>query len=104
MLSLLKNLLTREKLDYTTLLEKGALIIDVRSPEEFSRGHADQSVNIPLGEINNHLIELKQQKRPVITCCRSGARSAVAANNLKKAGIETYNGGSWKDVQSALTV
>jgi len=102
MFSFIKNLLKKEKMDLTTLLKQGAVIIDVRTPEEFSEGHAEHSINIPLSEIKDHLSEIKKQNKPVITCCRSGARSAVAATTLKSAGIEAYNGGSWTDVQSTL--
>lgn len=47
MFSFLKNLLIREQLDYTQLLKDGAIIIDVRSPQEFAQGHADKTINIP---------------------------------------------------------
>jgi len=104
MFSFIKNLLKREKLDYTQLLQDGAIIIDVRTPEEFAQGHADKTINIPLNEIANHVNELKQKQNPIITCCRSGMRSGKAATILKKEGIEAYNGGSWNQVQSAIAI
>lgn len=41
------------------------------------------------------------KSRPVITCCRSGARSGMAADVLKRNGFECYNGGAWTSVRAA---
>ena len=103
MFEFIKNLLKREKLDYPTLLNQGAIIIDVRTPQEFAQGHTDGSINIPLSIISNEIEKIKNYDKPIITCCRSGARSGKAAGVLKSANIEVYNGGSWGEVQSALT-
>lgn len=51
------------------------------------------AINIPLGDIQNHALKLKRQNKPIITCCRSGARSGSAAVTLKNVGIEVYNEG-----------
>jgi rhodanese-related sulfurtransferase len=81
-------------------LEKGAVIIDVRTPTEYSGGHVKGSVNIPLNEISGKISKIKNYNKPVVTCCRSGARSGSAASMLKAQGIEVYNGGSWQAVQA----
>ena len=91
---------TSEKV--TELLAKGALIVDVRTPEEYRAGHIKESVNIPLNTIPNKLNELKRKNNPIITCCRSGARSGMAADQLRKAGIEVENGGPWNSVQAMM--
>ena len=91
---------TSEKV--TELLEKGALIVDVRTPEEYRGGHIKESVNIPLNKIPNKVNELKRKNKPIITCCRSGARSGMAADQLRKAGIEVENGGPWNSVQAMM--
>ena len=103
MLSFIKNLLHKEALDYSDLMDRGALIIDVRTEREYAQGHAEGSINIPLGEIFRYSVKLKKQNKPIITCCRSGARSGNAADLLKGAEIEVYNGGSWKQVQEAIS-
>ena len=103
MFSFIKNLIKKEELNYSELMERDALIIDVRQPHEFNGGHVDGALNIPLNEIRNNIREIKQQNKPVITCCRSGARSGSAAGILKSAGVEVYNGGSWNQVQNALS-
>ncbi len=84
------------------LLAKGALIVDVRSPAEYSTGHITQSVNIPLNRIPDKVTELKRKNRPIITCCRSGARSGMAADQLKAAGIEVLNGGPWDSLKAIM--
>ena len=84
------------------LLQRGALIVDVRTPEEYRGGHITESVNIPLNMIPNKVNELKRKNKPIITCCRSGARSGMAADQLRQAGIEVENGGPWNSVQAML--
>jgi len=42
--------------------------------------------------------ELKSLKTPLVLCCASGGRSAVAANFLSSQGIECIDGGSWLNV------
>lgn len=88
-----------EKTDFKALLQKGAMVIDVRTPDEFRSGHVAGSVNIPLDIVGGKLQEIKSKNKPVITVCRSGARSASAADMMKKAGLEVYNGGGWTDFE-----
>jgi phage shock protein E len=90
------------KTDFKTLLEAGAKVIDVRSPEEFREGHFDGAVNIPVGELPTRLADLKSWAKPVITVCRSGARSSVAANILTTAGFRAHNGGAWTDFAQSV--
>ncbi len=73
--------------------EQNAVIIDVRENDEWNAGHIDNAIHIPLNDIQNRLKELaKYQNQPVITQCRSGARSAKAADILAKSGfINVHN-------------
>ncbi|HEY8398806.1 MAG TPA: rhodanese-like domain-containing protein [Flavihumibacter sp.] len=82
-------------IDFKSLREEGAIIVDVRTPAEFQSGHIEGSVNIPLDLIDHQVPDLLKEKKVVITVCRSGTRSAIAVSKLKKAGIEAYNGGGW---------
>ncbi len=66
------------------------LIVDNRSPEEFSQGHVPGSKNIPLGEEGNYLDELKQYQQ-VYMYCRSGRRSQTATINLSLLGLTHIN-------------
>lgn len=66
-------------------------LIDVRSPGEYASQHAPDAVHIPLGQLNQSLDQIDRDA-PVICICASGARSAMAAMALAKAGIKTvYN-------------
>ncbi len=79
--------------------DRGAIILDVRTPKEYNSGHVEGSVNIPLQNLGEKVLKLRQGNRPVITCCASGMRSAAAARQLKSAGMEAINGGSWTSLQ-----
>jgi phage shock protein E len=81
--------------DFKALKENGAIIIDVRSPQEFDHGHIQGSKNIPLDKIQREVKTIKNMNKPIITVCKSGARSAMAKSILKSAGVEVYNGGPW---------
>ncbi len=84
--------------DYEALIKAGAIVLDVRSPAEFSSGHNKGAKNIPLDSIQNNITAIKNWNKPVITVCRSGARSSMAKSILEKAGVEAYNGGSWNSM------
>lgn len=77
------------------LKKQGAPVVDVRTPEEFSEGHVDGSVNIPLHEVPQRIDEIKALQQPILLCCASGNRSGQAAKFLTSHGVECYNGGSW---------
>lgn len=88
-----------ESHDLKTMMEHGAIIVDVRTPGEFNSGHIVGSKNIPLDSIAASINELKAMNVPIITCCASGMRSGVATSQLKSVGIESVNGGSWYNVK-----
>jgi len=88
--------------DFKDLRKKGAIILDVRTLQEFSSGHIDGAVHIPLDLIGRNLAELKQKNLPVIACCASGMRSGAAKRILTAAGIEAYNGGPWQTLDHKL--
>ncbi|MBK6931174.1 MAG: rhodanese-like domain-containing protein [Saprospirales bacterium] len=90
------------KVDFKALVEDGALILDVRTPEEFNGGHIQGSVNIPVQIIASKVNDLRKRGKPIITVCRSGARSGTAASILKSAGIEAFNGGPWNRLEREL--
>jgi phage shock protein E len=81
------------------IIEKGAFLVDVRTPEEFAEGHVNASVNIPLDQLANHL-DAFQGKENIIVFCRSGARSGMAKSILEQAGFNAVtNGGGWLDIK-----
>ena len=82
--------------------DKGAVIIDVRTPGEFQGGHIKGSKNIPLNTISSKINEIKKLNKSVIACCASGMRSAQATSVLKQNGIDCVNGGGWQSLESKL--
>jgi rhodanese-related sulfurtransferase len=86
----------------TEFMERGAIIIDVRTHEEFAGGHIKNSKNIPLQIIETKINNIIAMNKPIIVCCRSGMRSGQANSILKRNGIESINGGGWQSLQSKL--
>lgn len=102
MLQMLKNIFGLSHTDYTELLENGAQIIDVRTPQEYATGHINGSINIPLNVLPSTLNKVQKDK-PIITCCASGMRSASARGLLISKGYkDVYNGGGWTSLQRKI--
>lgn len=97
----IKELFFGKSADFKALRQNGAVILDVRTPQEYKAGHIQGSKNIPLQSLGNQLNKLDKNK-PVITCCKSGMRSANAQGILKNNGFEAYNGGGWQSLQQKL--
>lgn len=103
MFEALKKLLGLKTTNYAQLMQDGAMIIDVRTPGEFSSGHIKNSINIPVDKLPHQLNKLKSKEKPIITCCASGMRSAAARNILKSNGFAyVYNGGAWHSLQNKI--
>ena len=79
-------------------------VVDVRTRAEYSGGHVNGSVNIPLQEITNHIEEIKAMEQPIIFCCASGGRSGQATQYFKSLGVKCENGGSWLDVNYQMSL
>lgn len=102
MLGFLKKIFGGVSVNYSELMTKGAVIVDVRTAGEFKAGHIAGSRNFPLDSIRTKVAELKKLNKPVITVCRSGARSGMAKSILQSAGIEVYNGGPWTSLKNKI--
>ena len=77
--------------DESDLPRDGSVILlDVRTPQEFEKGHLDGFINIPLDEIRNRLDEINKDKT-VYLICQNGTRSYTASRILEGYGYETYN-------------
>lgn len=82
--------------DFAALVRAGAIIIDVRTKNEYDGGHISGSLNIPVNNLGTQLKQLKEKNKTYITCCASGVRSAAAKNLLKANGYSNVlNGGNW---------
>ena len=71
-------------------VRQGALLIDVREPDEYDEIHADGAVLIPLGEVPERSGEIPPQQDTLLIC-RSGARSQRAAEYLAALGHRVAN-------------
>ncbi|HEY6897662.1 MAG TPA: rhodanese-like domain-containing protein [Rhodocyclaceae bacterium] len=86
-----------------------ALVLDVREPDEWSKGHIPNARHIALGQLEKRLHEIEKFKeKPVVVCCASGVRSAKAGDTLRKAGfaqVFSLNGGvsAWGEANLPLT-
>ncbi len=79
-------------------LKQGALVIDVRSPVEFSSGHLRQAVNMPLAQIER-LVErhVTEKDQVLLLHCQSGMRSGAAKKKLAALGYtRVFNLGSYE--------
>ena len=86
------------------VLKQGAVIIDVRTAQEFRMNKIDGSINIPIDQVTHKLGKIKKYKKPIVLCCASGSRSSVAANQLRNAGLNNvYDGRSWNKVNRLLS-
>ena len=81
--------------------EARALLIDVRSRDEYAKGHISRSKNIPLNEIVKAESSIADKDMPIYPYCESGGRCKKALKQLQKAGyttvyeiggIDTYTG------------
>jgi len=88
--------------ELTKLIQEGAMLVDVRSPGEFSTGSAKGAVNIPLDNVGNSLNKFKN-KSYIIVFCRSGNRSGQAKSILERNGFTNVtNGGTWDQVAALV--
>lgn len=83
-------------------LSKGAIVLDVRTQEEWDEGHSEGAKHIVLQTIPDNIDVIKSWDKPVIAVCRSGARSGQATQFLKQNGVDIINGGPWGDVDQHL--
>jgi rhodanese-related sulfurtransferase len=90
------------------LMNAGAVVIDVRKPEEFAQGHIVSARNIEADALGNERKLLdKYKKKVVLTVCNSGLASNRAAMQLRREGIEqafSIRGGlaAWKNENMPL--
>jgi rhodanese-related sulfurtransferase len=64
-----------------------ASLIDVRSAEDFAKGHVAQAKNIPLDQLANRVNDVGSKDKPVIVMCATGQVAAKAATTLRAAGF-----------------
>jgi rhodanese-related sulfurtransferase len=76
--------------DWSDLERTDALILDVREPEEFARGHIPNSINLPLSQLRTRYTELSENCE-IWVCCAVGQRAYFATRFLGQHGYRTRN-------------
>ena len=70
------------------MVEGGARLVDVRTPQEFAEGHLPGAVNIPLDQLERRVGEIGAPDTKVVLYCRTGRRSAQAEGLLRARGFQ----------------
>lgn len=72
---------------YNNAFANNYVIIDVRNPIEIKSGYMETSINIPLGDLSISINDIvKSKDKEIYIYCRSGRRSGIAKEILKKLG------------------
>jgi rhodanese-related sulfurtransferase len=85
-------------------------LIDVRTPEEYAEGHIEGSINVPVGDLDDYLEDLKTlDAKGVVVYCRSGYRASRAIDAMTEAGFKnvTHMEGDmsgWYDAELPVVV
>ncbi|GEM79668.1 rhodanese-like domain-containing protein [Vibrio superstes] len=75
-------------------IDSGAVVIDVRTPQEFNGGHLDNAVNIPVADLSRADLSFVDRDDHIVVYCRSGNRSGNAKQILLTKGYKhVHNGG-----------
>ncbi|MFP5390400.1 MAG: rhodanese-like domain-containing protein [Gammaproteobacteria bacterium] len=77
-------------LEVTQMINRGkTVIVDVRSADEFAKGHLRDAKNIPLADLASRLSELDKSKgKTIVVVCQTGARADKAVRQLAAAGFD----------------
>ena len=76
--------------DLNRLKEEDNILLDTRTKEEYTRGHAEGFINIPLDALRSSL-ELLPKDKKIYVMCQSGLRSYIATRILMQNGYDAYN-------------
>lgn len=84
-------------------LNKGAVILDVRTHMEWDEAHIESAMHVVLDTIPQHLDQIKNLNKPIIAVCKSGGRSEAATKFLNQNGVDAINGGPWQNVANVMS-
>lgn len=91
----LKRTLDKSEIDINELdelVKRGAILIDVRSPQEYKEGHLDNAILIPEYDINKKILDRFDINDEIILYCSTGNRSRKAKKKMEKIGYtKIYN-------------
>lgn len=85
-------------------LKAGAVLMDVRTVEEFKARSVNNATNVPLAELNGRISSVVTNKSaPVLLYCRSGRRSGIAEKQLRELGYtNAFNIGSFERAEKIV--
>lgn len=87
------GLINIEPADAVKLINNDALVVDIRSPDAYGRGHIVNARNIPSDELDGKIASLEKYKsKPVVTVCEAGISSTRIVNKLRQSGFESAYG------------
>jgi len=100
----LKKLAVVEAAKAGHFIKQGAVVVDVRSPEEYRRRHLPGAINIPLSQLRAEAPRhLPDREQAVLLHCLSGGRSGMARRILKQMGYgNAHNLGSYGRAEKIL--
>lgn len=87
------------------LIAAGAVVVDVRTTDEFADEHLPAATNIPVQELGTRMTEVDKlvgsdKSRPIVVYCASGRRAGKAKAQLEAAGYtHVVNGGGFDDLR-----
>lgn len=87
------------------LIASGAVVLDVRTADEFAGGHVDKATNVPVDQVEAQLPQIAQlvgndKSKPIVVYCAAGGRAARAKRALEQAGYtNVVNGGGYDDLR-----
>lgn len=73
------------------LVQRGARLVDVRTPREFAAGHIEGAINLPLHDLDARSAELGDKTHSLVLYCRTGMRSGAARRKLRQQGFLQVN-------------
>lgn len=85
---------TKKPVDFRSLLQRGAILLDVRTEEEFAGRHLPGAINIPYEEIDRNIDFIKEMGGPVLVYGARDQRSTLVVRKLCYHGIRAYDAGS----------
>ncbi|HEX5059653.1 MAG TPA: rhodanese-like domain-containing protein [Kofleriaceae bacterium] len=96
---------TKDPATARNLIASGAVVIDVRTPDEYAADHLPNATNIPVEDVSARLSEIEalvsgNKAKPIVVYCAAGGRAAKAKATLDGAGFShVVNGGGLDDLQ-----
>ena len=88
-----RGLVNVEPQDAVRLINSDAVVIDLRSPEAFARGHIVNAKNMPYEDLPANTDKIaKYAKKAIVAVCDAGVTSSKVVDSLRKSGLENVYG------------